>query len=345
MYLRAAAKAAACGFAALALALSGVGARAQPVELKLSYFVGDQHAMSQWLIRWSAALERRSNGQLVVKRFPGAQLGPAQQHYDLARTGRADIAWFFHGGTPGRFPLTELVNLPYMVAGADAGARVLNDPELRQRYLDPEHKGVKVLVLFTHPPGQVHSVKKPVKTLADLKGQRVRFPSPPVRDFLEALGATPVGVAPTEMVEQLQKGAIDGVMIDYGGAGIAFRMGGIVKYTTELNAYVTSFGLAMNEEVWRKLAPNLQQVITDTTAEMLPEIGPAWDGIDAAGKKALMDGGTQVWKLAPEDEARARRAGAEVAESRLAELEAKGLPARQVYKMMKSIAERRGPAN
>ena len=86
---------------------------------------------------------------------------------------------------------------------------MLNDPTLRQKYLDPEHKGVKVLVLFTHPPGQVHSARKPIMTLADLKGQRVRFPSPPVRDFLEALGATPVGVAPTEMVEQLQKGAID----------------------------------------------------------------------------------------------------------------------------------------
>lgn len=345
MHLRVAVRAALRAFAALALALAGFAAHAQPVELKLSYYVGDQHAMSQWLIRWAEALEKRSNGQLVVKRFPGAQLGPAQQHYDLARTGRAEIAWFFHGGTPGRFPLTELINLPYMVGSADAGTRVLNDPELRQKYLDPEHKGVKVLVLFTHPPGQVHTAKKPIRTLSDLKGQRVRFPSPPVRDFLEALGATPVGVAPTEMVEQLQKGAIDGVMIDYGGAGIAFRMGGTVKHTTELNAYVTSFGLAMNEDVWNKLSPELQKVIADTTAAMLPEIGPAWDGIDAAGKKALMDGGMQVSRLSPEDDARARRVGADVAASRLAELEAKGLPARQVHKLMKSIADRRGASN
>jgi len=152
-------------------------------------------------------------------------------------------------------------------------------------------------------------------------------------------------VAPTEMVEQLQKGAIDGVMIDYGGAGIAFRMGGVVKHTTELNAYVTSFGLAMNEEVWNKLGPELQKVVADATAAMLPEIGPAWDGIDAAGKKALIDGGMQVSRLAAEDDARARRLGADVAESRLAELEAKGLPARQVHRMMKSVADRRGAAN
>jgi TRAP-type C4-dicarboxylate transport system substrate-binding protein len=345
MHLRIAARTAVRAFAAFVLALAAFAAQAQPVELKLSYYVGDQHAMSQWLIRWSEALQKRSNGQIVVKRFPGAQLGTAQQHFDLARTGRADVAWFFHGGTPGRFPLTELVNLPYMVGSADAGTRALNDPELRQKFLDPEHKGVKVLVLFTHPPGQVHTVKKPIRTLGDLKGQRVRFPSPPVRDFLEALGATPVGVAPTEMVEQLQKGAIDGVMIDYGGAGIAFRMGGVVKHTTELNAYVTSFGLAMNEEVWNRLGPELQKVVADTTAAMLPEIGPAWDGIDAAGKKALVDGGMQVSRLSAEDDAHARRIGADVAEARLAELEAKGLPARQVYRMMKSVADRRGAAN
>jgi TRAP-type C4-dicarboxylate transport system substrate-binding protein len=345
MHLRAAVRAAADALGAFALAFAALAAHAQPVELKLSYYVGDQHAMSQWVIRWAEALEKRSNGQIVVKRFPGAQLGPAQQHYDLARTGRADIAWFFHGGTPGRFPLTELINLPYMVGSADAGTRALNDPELRQKYLDPEHKGVKILVLFTHPPGQIHTAKKPVRALADLKGQRIRFPSPPVRDFLDALGATPVGVAPTEMVEQLQKGTIDGVMIDYGGAGIAFRMGGTVRYTTELNAYVTSFGLAMNEDVWKKLRPELQQIVTDTTAAMLHEIGPAWDGIDAAGKRALTDGGMQVFRLSPEEDAQARRIGAEVAESRLAELEARGLPARQVYRMMKSIADRRGAAN
>ncbi len=89
--------------ASLALA---AGAQAQEtIELKLAYFVGDQHAMSQWLIKWSGELEKGSNGRIVVKRFPGAQMGPTPQHYDFARTGQADVAWFLHGGTPGRFPL------------------------------------------------------------------------------------------------------------------------------------------------------------------------------------------------------------------------------------------------
>ena len=84
---------------ALALALPlGTGiASAQPIELKLAYFVGDQHAMSQWLIKWANGLEKDSGGRIVVKRFPGSQMGPMQQHYDLARTGQADVSWFLMG--------------------------------------------------------------------------------------------------------------------------------------------------------------------------------------------------------------------------------------------------------
>ena len=106
---------------------------------------------------------------------------------------------------------------------------MLNDPELRSKYLDAEHKGVKVLLLLTHQPGNVHTTKKPIRTIDDMKGMRLRFASPTIRDFVAALGGTPVGVPPTEQVEQLQKGTIDGTFIDYGGAGIAFKMGGIAE--------------------------------------------------------------------------------------------------------------------
>ena len=73
----------------------------------------------------------------------------------------------------------------------------------------------------------MHTTKKPIRTLDDFKGLRLRFASPTIRDLVAALGATPVGVPPTEQVEQLQKGTIDGAFIDYGGAGIAFKMGGM----------------------------------------------------------------------------------------------------------------------
>jgi TRAP-type transport system periplasmic protein len=326
-------------WAAIALLLSGRITGAQPIELKLAYFVGDQHAMSQWLIKWANNLEKDSGGRITVKRFPGSQMGPVQQHYDFVRTGQADVAWFLHGATPGRFPLTELVQVPYLVGSAEIGTKVLNDPELRSKYLDAEHKGVKVLLLLTHQPGNVHTTKKPIRTVEDMKGLRIRFASPTIRDFIAALGGTPVGVLPTEQVEQLQKGTIDGVFIDYGGAGIAFKMGGVLKYSTEMYSYVSSFGVAMNPDFWNRLPADLQVIVTKSMTGVEKEVGEAWDGLDVPGKKAIMDGGGEAIRLSPEENARFRKIGAEVAEARVKDLESKGMPARAIYDRMKSLAQ------
>jgi TRAP-type C4-dicarboxylate transport system substrate-binding protein len=308
--------------------------------MKLAYFVGDQHAMSQWLIKWSDNLAKQSGGRITVKRFPGAQMGPMQQHYDFARTGQADVAWFLHGATPGRFPLTELVQLPYLVGSAEIGTKVLNDPELRAQRLDAEPRGLKVLMLFTHQPGNVHTTRKPIRTVDDMRGLRIRFASPTIREFVAALGGTPVGVLPTEQVEQLQKGTIDGVFIDYGGAGIAFKMGGILKHSTEMYSYVSSFGLGMNEDFWSKLPADLKALVTKSVTGVEQEVGQEWDALDAPGKKAIMDGGAEAIRLSAAENAKFRKIGAEVAEAKVKELEGKGMPARAIYATMQSLAEK-----
>jgi TRAP-type C4-dicarboxylate transport system substrate-binding protein len=330
------------------LLLLGVGllaqgqgpAHAQPIEMKLAYFVGDQHAMSQWLIKWSENLEKASNGRIVVKRFPNSQMGPTPAHYDLARTGRADVSWFLHGGTPGRFPLTELISLPFMVGSSEIGVKTLNDPELRSKYLDAEHKGLKILMLLTHQPGDVHTTRKAIRTVDDFKGMRLRFATPPVRDLIAGLGGTPVGVSPTEQAEQLQKGTIDGTFIDYGGAGIAFKLGGTLKYSTELYAYVASFGIGVNEDFWKKLPPDLQKLMVDSMTGKEKEVGEAWDALDIPGKKALVDGGAEAIRFSAADDAKVRKIGAEVSEAKIKELEGKGLPARAVYNKMRELSEK-----
>ena len=326
--------------ATLAILLAINLGSAHAIELKLAYFVGDQHAMSRWLVKWANNVERESGGRITVKRFPGSQMGPVQQHYDFVRTGQADVAWFLHGATPGRFPLTEIVQVPYLVGSAEIGTKVLNDPELRSKYIDAEHRGVKVLLLLTHQPGNVHTTKKPIRTIEDMKGLRLRFASPTIRDFIAALGGTPVGVVPTEQVEQLQKGTIDGVFIDYGGAGIAFKMGGILKYSTEMYSYVSSFGVAMNPDFWNTLPPDLQALVTKSMTGVEKEVGEAWDALDVPGKKALIDGGAEAIRLSPEENAKFRKIGAEVAEAKVNELESKGMPARAIYTMMKSLADK-----
>jgi len=327
------------GAAICALVLPTAHAQ-QKYEMKLAYFVIDQHAMSQWLIKWSEALEKGSGGRLTVKRFPNAQMGPTPAHYDLARTGQADVSWFLHGGTPGRFPLTEIINLPFMVGSSEIGTKVLNDAELRAKYLDAEHKGLKILMLFTHQPGGPHTTRKAIRTLEDFKGLRLRFASPTVRDLVGALGATPVGVPPTEIAEQLNKGTIDGAFMDYGGVGIAFKLGGTIRYSTELYAYVTSFGLGMNEDFWAKLPPELKKLVIDTTTGKEAEVGQAWDALDVPGKKAVMDGGGEAIQFAAGEMAKVRKIGAEVSEAKIREYEGKGMPARAVYTLMRGLSDK-----
>jgi TRAP-type C4-dicarboxylate transport system substrate-binding protein len=309
-------------------------------EVKVAEFVGAQHFMTKWLVQWGEKLEKASNGRLAFKHFPGAQMAPTPAHYDLARTGQADVSWFLHGGTPGRFPLTELIALPYMVGSSEIGTKVLNDSQLRSKYLDAEHKGVHVLLLLTHQPGNVYTTRKPIRTTGDMKGMRIRFASPTIRDFINGLGGSPVGVQPTEILEQLQKGSIDGAFIDYGGAGIAFKMGGTLKYATEMYSYVASFGVGMNPEFHNKLPADLKKLLAESMKGVEKEVGEGWDALDSIGKKLIVDGGAQVIKLSKDEDAKFRRIGAQVTEAKLKELEGKGLPAREVHKQMRALSEK-----
>jgi TRAP-type C4-dicarboxylate transport system substrate-binding protein len=326
--------------AAVALAFSAAATAQEKFEVKVAEFVGPQHFMTAWLMKWGEKLEKASNGRLVFKHFPSAQMAPTPAHYDLARTGQAEVSWFLHGGTPGRFPLTELINLPYTVGSAEIGTKTLNDPQLRAKFLDAEHKGIKTLLLFTHQPGNVHTTKKAIRTIEDMKGMRLRFASPTIRDFVGALGGTPVGLPPTDQLEQLQKGGIDGTLTDYGGVGIAFKMGGTIKYSTEMYSFVTSFGLGMNPSFYNKLPADLKKLVDESVTGVEKEVGEGWDALDVLGKKALLDGGMEPIRLTKEQDARFRKIGEQVSEAKLKELEAKKLPAREVYSAMKALSEK-----
>lgn len=332
--------------AALAACLAATAAQAQEkFEVKVAEFVGAQHFMTQWLVKWGEKLEKASNGRLVFKHFPGAQMAPAPAHYDLARNGQAEVSWFLHGGTPGRFPLTELISLPYMVGSAEIGTKTLNDRELRAKYLDREHRGVHVLLLLTHQPGNIHTTRKPVRTIEDMKGLRIRFAAPTIRDFVAALGGAPVGVPPPDQLEMLQKGTLDGVFIDYGGAGIAFKMGGTLKYTTEMYSYVSSFGVAMNPDFYQRLPADLKKLVDQSVVGVEKEVGEGWDALDAVGKKLLVEGGDEPIKLSAQEDGRFRKIGTQVVDARLKELEGKKLPARAVYQQMKALSEKHAKAS
>jgi len=327
--------------------LAGVSAVAAPAvargqtvyNLKLGHFISPTHIFAQYLDRWTKELMDKSGGRLNITIFPANVMGPVQNYADYARTGVADITWFLHGATPGRFPLTEIIQLPYMAGSAEIGTKVLNDPDVLS-LLAPEYQGLKVLYLLTHQPGNLHTTAKPVHTVDDMKGMRIRFASVTIKSFIAALGGTPVGVPPSGIADALQKGTIDGCFVDYGGADSAFHLGGIVKYTTEMYSYVSSFGVVMNPSSFANLPPELQKLIEDTTRSRVGDIGKLWDSADAPGKKYLVSEGDTAIKLSGEQDTLFKKIGADDSAKVLAELDHKGLPASKVHAAMKAAAEK-----
>jgi TRAP-type C4-dicarboxylate transport system substrate-binding protein len=312
-------------------------ARSQAVfNLKLGHFISPQHIFSVYLQKWVDELKEKSGGRLNITIFPANTMGPTPNYFDYARTGVADITWYLTGATPGRFPLTELIQLPYMVGSAEIGTKTLNDPEVL-KLLEPEYQGVKVLYLLTTQPGVLLTANKPVRAVADMKGMRVRFASTTIKSFIAALGATPIGIPPSGIADALQKNSIDGVFTDYGGAHTAFRLGGLVKYSTDIYAYVSSFGVVMNPDSYAKLPPDLQKLIEDTTRPRLQEIGKLWDSADAPGKQYLVSEGDTVITLSKDEDAQFKKIGAEDTTRVLAELD-KTHPASKVHAALKAAA-------
>ena len=315
-------------------------ARSQTVyDLKLGHFISPTHIFAVYLDNWTKELKEKSEGRLNISIFPANTMGPVQNYADYARTGVADITWFLHGATPGRFPLTEIIQLPYMVGSSEIGTQTLNDPEVL-KLLAPEYQGLKILWLLTHQPGNLHTTRKPVRTVDDMKGMRIRFASVTIKSFIAALGGTPVGIPPSGIADALQKGTIDGCFVDYGGADTAFHLGGIVKYTTEMYSYVSSFGVVMNPASFAKLPPDLQKLIEDTTRPSVDTIGKLWDSADAPGKKYLVSEGDTPIALSKDQDALFKKIGAEDTAKVLAELDGKGLPATKVHAAMKAAADK-----
>jgi TRAP-type transport system periplasmic protein len=321
----------------LAAVLVAGGAHAQSTKVKFATYLPPQHAVSKWVTEKFKQIQEKAKGRLEITELWGGQLGPPPKYYDMVTSGQIDMTWFLTGNFPGVFKLTEVSNLPYLIGSAEIGAKVVNDPAFR-KYLDKEYAGLKILNLHTHQPGNVFTAKKAVRSVADFKGVRLRFPSGPIRDLLLAVGGTPVGLPPSDVVEAMQKGTLDGTVIDYGGAAFAFPMAPVTDYATELYAYVGSFCICMNKAAFDKLPADIQKLVADTFATEAIKPGFIYDSLDEAGKGVMLKANVKPIVFSDEDDKKIRQIAAKVSEDHLAKLEKSGLPAREVYKTVQDLS-------
>ncbi len=330
-------------FATAVFAISTVfnPALAETIELKLSHFLPSSHpTQKEFLEPWAKELEERTNGQVKVTIFPaGSAFGHVAKQYDQVKAGVVDISHGLTGFPRGRLPRTLIMDLPFLTKSSDTASRALWD--LYPEYLAKEYAGLKVLALHAHNPGLIHTRGKQVKSMADLKGLRLRAPSAAISMMLKQLGATPVGLPPTQVYENLQKGVIDGNVFPY-EAVHGFKLSEVLDYHLDAKAYTTSFYFVINEKKYNSLPADVRAVIDDMSGESLvAKFGPWWNSWDKPGIADIKKKGNPVVTLSDAQREEWRIALKPTTDGYLTGLEEKGVSnAREIYDAaVKTIAK------
>lgn len=282
-------------------------AHAQEATLKLHQFLPAQANVPKLVLDvWADKVEAASEGRIKVDRFPSMQLGgKPPELIDQAIDGVADVVWTVVGYTPGRYPSTEVFELPFMVEDPRA-ASCAYWTMFEEHMADAEFKDLKILGTWVHGPGMFHTTD-PVETPADLKGMKIRGGSRLVNELLKLSGATPVGMPVPAVPEGLSKGVIDGTTIPW-EVTPALKIPELVENHTEFEGvalYTLTFVLAMNKSKYDSLPDDLKAVIdansgmdfsvfaggTQTDAD-----GPAREVAVEAGNNIITVSDTTEWQ-------------------------------------------------
>jgi len=298
--------------AALAVAMMGGAAQAQEVTLRLHHFLSAEAPMHAGLFEvWKQRVESQSDGRIEVQLYPSMQLGgKPPQLFDQARDGIVDIAWTLLGYTPGRFPIAEVFELPFVAGTATETTMALQG--FQDEYLAEELGDVHPLLLHAPAAYKFHMRGGPVESLDDLAGKKIRAPSRTMTDGLGALGATAVGMPVPEVAQALTTGVIDGAVLPWEVFG-SLRIEEMAKDHTEIGVEngglsTSVMALVMNKRVYEGLPEDLRQVIDDNSgANLAPLAGEVLDAAEAEEReKALAAGGTVV--VIPEEDLEAWKA-------------------------------------
>ncbi|WP_386081147.1 TRAP transporter substrate-binding protein [Vreelandella sp. F11] len=239
---------------------------------------------------WAESVEEASDGQLTVEVFPSQTLAKSAQTYESAVSGIADIGASAQGYTAGRFPLTQVVELPGVSASARQGACILQSL-YDQGYFEQEYADTRPLFLFTTGPGYLHTKNQLIETPADLEGLRLRRPTPVVGDMFERLGAQAVGMPAPDVFTSMQRGVVDGLSFNWEGMK-TFRLNELAQYHTEVPLYDLSLFATMSQRSYDSLPADLQQVIDDHSGlEWSLRAAEVYDEMIRQGREEAVEAG------------------------------------------------------
>lgn len=308
-------------------------------ELKFSHFVSPQHVMhAEVFVPWAEEVKAASNGALTVRIFPAMQLGGTPPGLiDQIRNNIANVGWSVAGYNAAQFPRTMMLELPGLTESPNHLTRMayaLYDP-----YLQPDFKDVLPLVFWSNDSLILMTRDKPIRTLDDMKGMKIRVASAGQTELIKALGGVAVSMPVTQMYTALERGVVDGVML--GASGIFdFKLDEVARYfTTNAPLGRSPFYIAMNRKAYEGLTPEEKKIIDKTTGEALGlKAGMAYE---KHGEKAIeqlrKSDKHEVIVLVDEEKQRWRKAVTPMIEGWVDTATKAGLPAREMLDKARSI--------
>lgn len=286
--------------ATAALVMAACGAQAQQITLKVHHFLPSTSSSQVKLIQpWCDKIQKESKDRLKCQIYPSLQLGgtPAQL-MDQARDGVADIVWAVPTYAAGRYPKSEVFELPFMTTTSKGSSQALYT--YIQKYALDEFKGVKLIFNHVHDGTLFHFRDKNVTKLEELKGLKIRAATRINSQMIAAMGATPVQMPLPSVPESLSKGVIDGASVPWEGAP-SIKLQEIAKYALDTAPGMprmanTIFAFAMNQAKYDSLPADLKKVIDDNsglaTSAWAGE--SAFDAIVVPHQKIARDAGQKI---------------------------------------------------
>jgi len=313
-------------FSLATLLVALVGAANAEITLTYANFPPAATFPSVQMERWAKEVEKRTGGTVKVKTFPGGTLLNAKNMLEGVTSGSADIGNFAMSYQPGRFPVSEAVDLYHGFTSATVASQVLFD--LVEKYKPKEFEKVKIITLFTCPPTNFMT-SKPVKSLTDLKGTELRVAGTSA-EVLKRLGGVPVAMPQSETPEAIQKGVVKG-MISSLEILQDFKFAAYTPNVTVANLPVVSFAVVMNKAKWDSLPADVKKAIDGLAREQA-----VWTGgyVDQHVKDALVwsarEYKLQQFALPPADQQQIGKLLAPMTEEYIKKVSAQGLNGKQI---------------
>jgi TRAP-type transport system periplasmic protein len=280
---------------AIAVAVLGASglAGAQTV-LTLSSWVPPAHTLTTSQAEWCEMLAAKANGQVKCNVLPRAVAAPPGT-FDAVRNGLADISFTVHGYTPGRFTTTQLAEFSFLGDSAEASSVAFQRIYDRHAAIRDEHKGVKVLAVFTHGPGLVLNTKRPIAKIDDLQGLKFRIGGGMVNTITKQLGMNVTLKPAPESYELLSTGVMDGTLFPAESVE-GFKIDKVIKHATIFpgGLYNTSFVFMMNQAKYDALPADVKKIVDEMSGEFAARlIGRGWDKVDRRGMAFMQAAGVQ----------------------------------------------------